>query len=188
MTDTNSVAQATVTMKNFSDSLINRISGGLLGDDGMVKVSYVINIIRQHMIDNTGTDVPVSKVDEEIEQMKAELRKKFEAATPPPTDQPHEFQDVELSAKAALWGMPDCSNVDKMIDRLRPFLRSPKRVPVSLEKCGDALAIEMKAQNLCADKDIGKTKYKTLVGVDGITCTRRLSKAVLDAAGVKYHE
>jgi hypothetical protein len=79
--------------------------------------------------------------------------------------------------------------MDKIMKKLLPYLRTTEPVSVSLEKCGDVLAEEMKRQNLCTDKDIGKTKYKTIVGVDGITCTRRLSKAVLEAAkeqGAKF--
>ncbi len=73
----------------------------------------------------------------------------------------------------------ESSLVEAAYDAIRPYLSARKPVIVSLEKCGDALIEEMKSQNLTTDNDIAKTKCKTLVGVDGITCARRLSKAVL---------
>ena len=72
--------------------------------------------------------------------------------------------------------------IDALIARQAAIAASHKPVNVSLEECGDALADEMKEQNLCADKDIGKTTYQTLVCVDGIACARRLAKAVLESA------
>jgi hypothetical protein len=60
------------------------------------------------------------------------------------------------------------------------LLRQHQQAP-SQEVVAEALITELKRQNLAQDKDVGRTKYRVLVGVDGIVDPIALAKAAIAA-------
>ena len=59
-------------------------------------------------------------------------------------------------------------------------MTAPKHSPL-VEVATDAVIAEMKRQNLASDKDVARTVYRLLVGVEGIAEARLIAKAAIAA-------
>ena len=82
--------------------------------------------------------------------------------------------DVQAACTAIL-------SAKRLLPSLQPQAAHPNRAEV-VERATEAVIAELKRQNLAEDKDVARTKYMVLVGVnEGITCPRRLAEAALSA-------